>query len=187
MSEEIGENLVGAYLRHVLGCELLLFNTCLPSDQGEIDVIGIRLGPPRDVYFAEVSSNLDGMLYGNGNGNGNKDTGQKVRDQLLRAQRFAKEKFHGDQHHFQIWSPKVAKGALTEEFATIAAEFAARDVRLTFMVNGAYGDAVQELIGVARSSRASTSDPAFWLLQVLSTVQTSDGQQLLEPPRNSCS
>jgi hypothetical protein len=175
MPEEIGENLVGAYLRHVLGCEFVLFNTYLPSEQGEIDVIGIRLGPPRDVYFAEVSTHLDGMLYGNGN----KETSQKVRDKLLRAQRFAKDKFYGDQHHFQIWSPKVAKGALTEEFATIAAEFAARDERLTFMVNAAYGDAVQELIGAARSSRASTPDPAFRLLQILSAVQTSDGQRLL--------
>jgi hypothetical protein len=175
MSEDIGESLVGAYLRYVLGCEFLLYNTYLPSEQGEIDVIGIRLGPPRDIYFAEVTTHLDGMLYGNGN----KDTAQKIRDKLLRAQRFAKEKFRGDQHHFQIWSPRVAKGALTEEFATIAAEFAARDERLAFMVNGAYGDAVEELVRVARTNRAATSDPAFRLLQVLSIAQTSDARRVL--------
>jgi hypothetical protein len=166
---------VGAYLRYVVGCEFLLYDTYLPSEQGEIDVIGIRLGPPRDVYFAEVTTHLDGMLYGNGN----TDTAQQIRDKLLRAQRFAKDKFHGDRHHFQIWSPKVAKGALTEEFATMAAEFAARDERLTFMVNGAYGDAVQELIQVARTSHRSTTDPAFRLLQVLSVAATSAGQRLV--------
>jgi hypothetical protein len=160
VSEDIGESLVGAYLRHVLGCEFLLLNTYLPSEQGEIDVIGIRLGPPRDIYFAQVTT-------------------QEVRAKLQRAQRFAKSKFHGDRHHFQIWSPKVAKGALTEEFATIAAEFAARDERLTFMVNGAYGDAVEELICAAKTDRSSAGDPAFQLLQMLSGMQTSDGRQLL--------
>jgi hypothetical protein len=159
----------------VLGCEFLLFNTYLPSEQGEIDVIGIRLGPPRDVYFAEVTTHLDAMIYDNGN----TATAEKIRDKLLRAQRFAKDKFHGDRHHFQIWSPKVAKGALTEEFATMAAEFAARDERLTFMVNGAYGDAVQKLIDVARTNHHPTSDPAFRLLQVLSVVQTGEGERLL--------
>jgi hypothetical protein len=160
VSEDIGESLVGGYLRHVLGCEFLLFDTYLPSEQGEIDVIGIRLGPPRDVYFAQVTT-------------------QEVRAKLARAQRFAKAKFHGDRHHFQIWSPRVAKGAVTEEFATIAAEFAARDERLTFMVNGAYGDAVEELICAAKTDHPSIADPAFQLLQVLSGVQTSDGRRLL--------
>ena len=60
MAEDIGESLVGAYFRYVRRCEFVLFNTFLPGIQGEIDVIGIRLGTPRDVYFAEVTTHIEG-------------------------------------------------------------------------------------------------------------------------------
>ena len=61
MAEDIGESLVGAYLRYVENCEFVLFNTFLPGEQGEIDVIGIRLGKPRDIYVAEVTTHIEGM------------------------------------------------------------------------------------------------------------------------------
>ena len=77
MAEDIGESLVGAYLRYVERCEFVLFNTFLPGIQGEIDVIGIRLGQPRDIYFAEVTTHLDGMTYG-----GNASTVSKIRSKL---------------------------------------------------------------------------------------------------------
>ena len=170
MAEDIGESLVGSYLRYVQGCEFVLFNTFLPVEQGEIDVIGIRLGTPRDIYFAEVTTHLDGMDYG-----GNTQTVAKVRDKLIRAQRFAQDKFPNDLHHFQVWSPRVAVGAMTTEFAAMSAEFEARGERLTFVVNQTYGDAVQRLIEVARNNSRATSDPAFRLLQVLSRVKSSGG------------
>lgn len=170
MAEDIGESLVGSYLRYVQGCEFVLFNTFLPGEQGEIDVIGIRLGTPRDIYFAEVTTHLDGMTYG-----GNKQTVAKVRDKLIRAQRFAQDKFPDDQHHFQVWSPRVAVGAMTIEFEAMSAEFEARGERLAFVVNRSYGDAVQRLIDVAQTNGKATSDPAFRLLQVLARVKTGEG------------
>jgi hypothetical protein len=171
VSEDIGESLVGAYFRYVWECEFVLFNTFLPGVQGEIDVIGIRLGTPRDVYFAEVTTHLDGMTYG-----GNTSTVEKVKSKLARARDFASERFPGDAHHYSVWSPRVPVGAVTAAFADMAAEFAARGERLTFVVNTEYGDRVQELIEVARTNRRPTSDPAFRLLQVLTRVTTSGGR-----------
>lgn len=170
MAEDIGESLVGSYLRYVQGCEFVLFNTFLPGEQGEIDVIGIRLGSPRDIYFVEVTTHIEGMTYG-----GNKKTVEKVRDKLVRAQRFAQDKFPEDRHHFQVWSPRVPVGAMTTDFAAMSAEFEVRGERLNFVMNQAYGDAVQELITVARGNSKATSDPAFRLLQVLVRVKTADG------------
>lgn len=94
MAEDIGESLVGSYLRYVKACEFVLFNTYLPGQQGEIDVIGIRLGNPRDVYFAEVTTHIGGMTYG-----GNASTVSKVKDKLARARGFAQDRFPGDRHH----------------------------------------------------------------------------------------
>jgi hypothetical protein len=170
VAEDIGESLVGSYLRYVQGCEFVLFNTFLPGEQGEIDVIGIRLGTPRDIYFAEVTTHIDGMTYG-----GNKKTVDKVRDKLIRAQRFAREKFSEDRHYFQVWSPKVPIGAMTIAFDAMAAEFEGRGDRLAFVMNRSYGDAMQELINVAAKQSRATSDPAFRLLQVLTRVRTQEG------------
>lgn len=171
MAEDIGESLVGAYLRYVEKCEFVLFNTFLPGVQGEIDVIGIRLGTPRDVYFAEVTTHLEGMTYG-----GNKATVEKVRSKLLRAESFAEDRFPGDRHHFSVWSPRVPEGAMTTEFEAMSAAFDARGERLTFVINRHYGDRIEELIKVAKSNKRATSDPAFRLLQVLSVVRTSNGE-----------
>lgn len=171
MAEDIGESLVGAYFRYVRGCEFVLFNTFLPGIQGEIDVIGIRLGEPRDVYFAEVTTHIEGMTYG-----GSSSTVEKVKNKLKRAQDFARERFPGDAHHYSVWSPRVPEGAMTSAFADLATEFAERGERLSFVINKEYGDRVQELISVARANSRATSDPAFRLLQVLTRVKTGSGR-----------
>jgi len=170
MAEDIGESLVGSYLRYVKKCEFILFNTFLPGEQGEIDVIGIHLGATRDIYFAEVTTHIQGMTYG-----GNAKTAKKVGDKLLRAQHFGQDRFPDDNHHFQIWSPRVSVGALTKRFDEMSQEFEARDERLSFFINKSYGDAIQELIEVARTNVRATSDPAFRLLQVLACVKSSQG------------
>jgi hypothetical protein len=40
---EIGESLVGAYMRQVRGCHTVAFNIHLPQ-QGELDVVGVANG-----------------------------------------------------------------------------------------------------------------------------------------------
>lgn len=141
MAEDNGESLVGAYFRYVRGGDFVLFNTFLPGVQGEIDVIGIRLGNPRDVYFAEVTTHIEGMTYG-----GNTSTVEKVKNKLARAQDFAREPIHRARSATRVRNQKE------------------------------YGDRVQELICVARSSRRATSDPAFRLLQVLTRVKMASGR-----------
>lgn len=170
MSEDIGESLVGAFYRYVEKCEFVLFNTFLLDEQGEIDVIGIRLGEPRDIYFAEVTSHIGGMNYG-----GVQETVAKVSEKLERAQAFARQRFPEDRHHYAIWSPKVPVGMTTSAFADMASEFHDRGQRLTFVINEHYGDSVQRLIDVARGNSKATSDPAFRLLQVLARVRTTTG------------
>ena len=64
---DMGESLVGAYMRQVRGCHTVAYNTFLPWGQGELDVIGVALpendGPVR-VWLAEVALHLDGLNYG---------------------------------------------------------------------------------------------------------------------------
>jgi hypothetical protein len=62
--EDMGENLVGAYMRQVRGCRTVAFNTFLPWGQGEIDVIGVKSGEPVQVWLAGVAVHLDSLNYG---------------------------------------------------------------------------------------------------------------------------
>jgi hypothetical protein len=61
---DMGESLVGAYMRQVRGCHTVAYNTYLPWGQGELDVIGVTLGEPVRVWLAEAAFHLDGLNYG---------------------------------------------------------------------------------------------------------------------------
>lgn len=80
---EIGESLVGAYLKHVLGCDVVLFNTHLAEVQGELDVLGIKTKPDgqQQVWLVEVTTHLLGMLY-----KSQSETVKKVLDKKSRAE-----------------------------------------------------------------------------------------------------
>jgi hypothetical protein len=178
MAEDIGESLVGAYLRYVERYQFVLFNTFLPPgeqvpvEQGEIDVIGIRLGDPRHVYFAEVTTHIEGMTYG-----GNKPTIQRVHKKLTKAHAFAEKHFPNDVHHFAVWSPRVPVGAMTKAFKEMASDFKNGGKELDFIINEEYGNRIQALVDVARNNSRATSDPAFRLLQVLTRIKTKQGQK----------
>ena len=52
MDEDIGQNLVGAYLRYIEQCDFVVHNTFLDHEQGELDVIGMKLGAEPDIILA---------------------------------------------------------------------------------------------------------------------------------------
>jgi hypothetical protein len=60
--EDPGEELVGSYLREVLGCDFVEFKTPLKFVQGEIDVVGIN-SSKKEAYFCEVTTHLLGLQY----------------------------------------------------------------------------------------------------------------------------
>jgi hypothetical protein len=169
MPSDIGENLVGSYLRYVGGCEFVLYNSFLPSIQGEIDVIGLRLTEPREVWFAEVTTHILGMQYGP-----KKDsTIQKLRDKLERAKDFAQAMFPDDVHRYEVWSPVVAKGWLTEAMQAMEQEYSDARLDVHFVINEEFTKRVQALVDAARKDSRATSEPAYRLLQVLARLKGS--------------
>lgn len=53
----VGEELVSAYLQHILGCDFTQQNLYTIDSQGEIDVVGLNL-KDRSVYICEVAIHL---------------------------------------------------------------------------------------------------------------------------------
>jgi hypothetical protein len=109
---DIGESLVGSYMRQVRDCYSVTFNTYLPTSQGEIDVIGVRLsedGTRPKVYLAEVATHLDVLNY-----NGYAATVTKVQTKMASARAYAAAIYPNAVVTVELWSPVVPSGLVSQ-------------------------------------------------------------------------
>ena len=162
---DIGEGLVAAYLRHVRGCDLILTNVHLAGVQGELDVVGLERGAPQTVWLCEVTTHTRGM-----NNPTKKPASKRVREKVERAAEFAADVFPAAQLRFEVWSPIVRVG-LISELETVATEFMSRHIELAIVANETYTGRIQELVEVARRTTATTGNDAFRMLQILTRLR----------------
>ena len=70
MHADIGEQIVGAYLKVIEGCDVVSYNVRPPGGKleglAELDVIGLKFAE-RKAFICEVVTHIRGTLYGNGN------------------------------------------------------------------------------------------------------------------------
>lgn len=114
------------------------------------------------MWLCEVSTHLDGLLYGNSSA----DTLAKVRQKVERAVDFAERMFPGQERRFEVWAPKASR-SLVEGFDALATELARAETTVDFVVNESYTKRVQELITRARSTTSATGEPFYRTLQIL--------------------
>lgn len=163
---DMGESLVGAYMRQVRGCHTVAYNTFLPWGQGELDVIGVATGADEgsvQVWLAEVAVHLDGLNYGS-----YQITAKKVATKVLSARQYAQQIYPQAQCVMELWSPVVPRG-LVELLAECGAEL---------VVNDGFTERVGELLDRARRSTKLTGEPAFRLFQMLTHVRAAKGLRL---------
>lgn len=162
---DMGESLVGAYMRQVRGCHTVAYNTFLPRAQGELDVIAVSAGDDREVrvWLAEVAVHLEGLNYG-----GYERTAGKVRTKVAAALDYAGEIYPQAECAVEFWSPVVPAG-LVKLLA---------DCGATLVVNDTFTDRLQQLIDEARSTTKTTGEPAFRLLQILTHVRQAKDLRL---------
>ena len=164
----MGESLVGSYMRYIRGCETLAYNTFLQGQQGELDIVAIKT-EPRCVWLCEVTTHISGMLIvGQG---GDNRTIRKIGEKLKRAREFADVTFPGDQHRFEVWSPRVSVGKTTDAFDQMAQDFADEGESLEFVINGTYTERIREVMEHARTNTSATSEPAYRVLQILTHLR----------------
>jgi hypothetical protein len=160
---EIGEYVVGAYLKLVEHCNVVDYNARPPGGGikglAEFDVIGLRFSD-QTVFFCEVATHLQGLEYGKGYA----DSAQRVR------KKFEAQKAHAHEHlapfssrQFMLWSPRVPKGALLEALGEIEG--------LELVVNGTYMAKVEALKTLARETAADVGNPFFRTLQLLERLK----------------
>lgn len=162
---DIGESLVGAYMRHVERCSIVLYNSFFADQQGEVDVVAVKpgaAGTPRRVYLCEVTTHIKGM---------SRATVRRVPGKLARLREFAELTFPGEEHRFQWWSPYFQTGATTDQFDELWAAWAADGRSLEFIINRAYTERIAQLVEVARRNPSTTNEPAFRMLQILTRLR----------------
>jgi hypothetical protein len=157
---EMGEFVVGAWLREVAGCDFVDYNVRPPragrAGQAEFDVLGLHFAA-NTAYVCEVATHLDGLNYG---GASNVDTLNRIRTKANRQRTYAAEFLTNFAlHRFMFWSPRVPVGFLTESLSKIDG--------LELVINRVYADRVAELRQKASSTSRDCGNPFFRVLQIL--------------------
>lgn len=162
---DLGESFVGAYMRHIEGCSIVLYNSYFADKQGEIDVVAVKpqeAGRPRLVYVCEVTTHIGGMA---------RATVVRIPAKLRRLREFAEVTFPGEEHRFQWWSPYVSQGVTTIAFQRLGAEWKAEDRSLEFIINDDYTRRIAQLVEHARGNSSTTNEPAYRMLQMLTRLR----------------
>jgi hypothetical protein len=163
MPTEMGEYLVGAYLKLVRECGVVDYNARPPGGGlqglGELDVIGFDF-LNRRAYLCEVTTHLDGLLIGKGS----TATISKIADKHRRQRAYAAQFLGEFSHAFMFWSPVVRRG-LAIELQKVEG--------LELFINGDYTKAVDQLRQIARSQTWDANNPAFRVLQILGHLRNS--------------
>jgi len=157
---EIGENLVGCYLRLILGCEIVVYNQKI-FRQGEVDVFGIDLDK-NIVYICEVTTHILGAGYGNGY----EDTIQKIKNKFATDIRYSKNILPEFKKIFMYWAPNVPSG-LVQLLKKYEEEIEKENIDFSLVVNKEYTKCVGELIEKAEKDPKNTGEPFYRALQIL--------------------
>lgn len=164
---DMGESLVGAYLRYGEQCDFVVYGT-QTEKQGEIDVIGFKVAEQR-VWMCEVATHLDGLSYGSSGSGG---TLTKVRQKVSRAVAFGDLMFKGQARRFEWWSPRAGPSLITG-LEAIGSELRTADTEIEFVVNDEYARRVGVLMERARMATRATPEPFFRSLQILTHLSGS--------------
>jgi hypothetical protein len=157
MNTEMGEYLVGAYLKLIYKCDVIDFNVRRPggglAGLNEIDVIGLDF-KNKIAYVCEVTTHLDGTLYGSNMA----DTVEKLQKKYNNLQGYAKEFLTDFSPLFIFWSP-VVTGRVESELQKLHG--------LELIINKKYTEKVEQLKELAKHGTHDTGNPAFRVLQIL--------------------
>ena len=178
---QLGEYIAGAYHKLVTDCEVVSYNqrSKEAGDQLEIDVIGINSeGDKQTIYTCEVVTHIGGMIYPGTpstdrwdefGGDNYQYTLEKLWSKFVADHGYVAEIFDdADRYVFQLWSPVVPRGLLTNGLGQLAQDFEdqySSDIEI--VINENYTARVDKLRALAAEDKKNHGEPAFRFLQIL--------------------
>ena len=163
MKTEIGEYVVGAYMKLILNCDVVDYNVRDRSGTklqalGELDVIGLRFND-RAAYICEATTHIRGIQYGT-----SEVTIKKICDKHERQKDYAKKNLKDfTQHHFMLWSPRVTSKKVLAGLSKVKS--------LELIINEVYTAKVDELVAYAKNNAGDTNNPFMRSLQLLQALK----------------
>lgn len=162
MKTDIGEYIVGAYLKVVLSCDFVDYNVRPPGGGleglSELDVVGLDF-KSQTAYLCEVTTHIKGIQYGT-----NQQTVETIRKKHERQKAYAEKHLNNFPfRRYMLWSPVVPKGFITQQIETIDG--------LEAIINRAYTERIDELRQHARHLSQDVGNPFFRTLQILEALK----------------
>ena len=163
MKTEIGEYIVGAYLKMIENCIFVDYNVRPPGGGlkglAEFDVLGLNF-ETKTAYLCEVTTHILGLLYGKGPD----ATFNKVREKHKRQKEYAGRYLKEFKTvRFMFWSPIVSRGKLSAQLTTLKS--------LELVINEEYTAKVDLLRSRAKEVTQDTGNPFFRTLQILERLR----------------
>ncbi len=160
---DIGEYIVGAYLKIIKKCDFVDYNVRPPGGGleglNELDVVGLDF-KNETAYLCEVTTHIRGVLYKD-----NITTVNKIKIKYKRQKEYANKYLPGFlNRHFMFWSPVVPKGYITEELEKIDG--------LELVINKKYAQCIDELRLKAKELTNDVGNPFFRMLQILEHLRS---------------
>src|SRR5271170_5912285 len=113
MATEMGEYLVGAYLKFELGCNVVDYNARPPGGElqglAELDAVGLDFDNRR-AYLCEVTTHLDGLHIGESAA----ATIATITNKHKRQRDYAEQHLKDFCPRFMFWSPVVRTGIVEQ-------------------------------------------------------------------------
>jgi hypothetical protein len=172
--ENIGETLVGDYLKVIRKCDFVEFNLYMPDVQGEIDVVGIN-AKKKEIYICEVATHLvTGLMYVNPKEK-TPDNVDRFVKKFTKNIKYANKYFPEPEYkrQFMLWSPIIknqktgAKYNQTDDIAKIRAVIHERfQVDIEVISNQDYMNCLNELRLYARTETKELKSPVLRLFQI---------------------
>lgn len=162
--ENLGERLVGDYLRYVKECDFIDYNIYTTHTQGEIDVLGVKLSTPQ-AYICEVAVMLaTGIKYKKAG----RDTSEILADKFVRAIEYGEHALRGYGYSttYMLWSPVVRPNQMKDVNKAKEQVLSRTGKTVELIINQDYLKAIEELRKKAREADKDLKSPLMRFLQI---------------------
>ena len=181
--QNIGEEIVGVWLKICRRCEFVEYNLQTPDTQGEIDVVGINVKEKR-LYVCEAATHLvTGLMYVDPKTK-QPDNINRLIKKFLKDIDYARKYFKDYQPDFMLWSPivksasKKAKHNQTNDIQEIVKQIKQqRDIELIVVKNEEYQKHLEELRAYAKKETKDLKSPVLRLMQIEEKLKQFNNSQ----------
>lgn len=158
MNATPGEQLVGAYLKIVEGCDVVSYNVRPPGGgvRGleEFDVLGLDF-KNSTAFLCEVTTHIAGT---------SPVSIERLKTKHKRQRKYARDHLRQfTDIRYMFWSPRVPVGKQTKELAKLK--------KIEAVINADYAARIDELAQEATRRRNDEGNDAFRILQILAHLR----------------